>query len=86
MAYTLPSQATTVTRIEELYETETETKMSLLQNANAVTLTRDHWTSVSNQNYLGVTAHHIDMETGICYAPDHFRGPDRIYRAVFPIH
>lgn len=36
--------------------------MDLLQNANAVALTGDHWTSVSNQNYLGVTAHHIDTD------------------------
>ncbi len=61
-AYMLPLQGTIVTHIEELYETDTEAKMNLLQNANAVALTGDHWTSVSNQNYLGVTAHHIDTD------------------------
>ena len=61
-AYTLPSRGTIVAHIEELYETEKQSKINLLQNANAVSLTGDHWTSVSNQNYLGVTAHHIDAD------------------------
>uniref|UniRef100_A0A8C1L2T9 Uncharacterized protein n=1 Tax=Cyprinus carpio TaxID=7962 RepID=A0A8C1L2T9_CYPCA len=61
-AYTLPSRGTIVARIEELYEAEKQSKINLLRNANAVALTGDHWTSVSNQNYLGVTAHHIDAD------------------------
>ena len=61
-AYTLPWRGTIVARVEELYETEKQSKINLLQNANAVSLTGDHWTSVSNQNDLGVTAHHIDAD------------------------
>lgn len=59
-SYVLPSRGTIVARIHSLYETEKATKLKLLQSANAVALTGDHWTSVSNQNYLGVSAHHID--------------------------
>ncbi|XP_062289696.1 E3 SUMO-protein ligase ZBED1-like [Scomber scombrus] len=59
-SYVLPSRGTIVSRIHSLYETEKTTKLKLLQSANVVALTGDLWTSVSNQNYLGVSAHHID--------------------------
>ena len=35
-------------------------KIQLLEQAASVALTGDNWTSVSNDNYLGVTAHFID--------------------------
>ncbi|XP_078111814.1 E3 SUMO-protein ligase ZBED1-like [Sander vitreus] len=59
-SYTLPSRGTVVSRIQSLYDTEKAAKLELLQSANAVSLTGDHWTSVSNHNYLEVTAHYID--------------------------
>ncbi|XP_028425734.1 zinc finger BED domain-containing protein 1-like [Perca flavescens] len=34
----------------------------MLEQAKNVALTGDHWTSVNNDNYLGVTAHFIDNE------------------------
>lgn len=34
----------------------------MLEQAKDVALTGDHWTSVSNDNYLGVTAHFMDEE------------------------
>lgn len=57
-----PSRATVMKRIHQLYDTERETKEGVLARADHVALTGDHWTSVSNENYLGVTAHLIDSE------------------------
>ncbi|XP_019380299.1 PREDICTED: chromosome alignment-maintaining phosphoprotein 1 isoform X4 [Gavialis gangeticus] len=57
---TLPSQGTIASRIRDLYHNEKTTKLELLKNAQAVALTGDHWTSLSNHSYLGVTAHLID--------------------------
>ncbi|KAF7658133.1 hypothetical protein LDENG_00017050 [Lucifuga dentata] len=48
-----------MTKIHELYETEKEQKEEDLAIAEYAALTGDHWTSVSNNNYLGVTAHQI---------------------------
>ena len=61
-SYTLPSRGTIGKRIHDLYETEKASKLELLKTAHAVALTGDHWTSVSNKHYLGVTAHHIDND------------------------
>ena len=43
-----------------LYDGERARTIQLLKQAASVALTGDHWTSVSNDNYLGVTAHLID--------------------------
>ncbi len=59
-SYQLPSRGTIVTRIHELYDTEKAKKVNQLAEGTFIALTGDHWTSVSNQNYLGVTAHLID--------------------------
>ncbi|XP_025070967.1 zinc finger BED domain-containing protein 1 [Alligator sinensis] len=59
-SYTLPSQGTIASRIRDLYHREKTTKLELLKNAQAVALTGDHWTSLSNHSYLEVTAHLID--------------------------
>ena len=48
-----------MTKIHELYEAEKKKKEHYLAT---VALTGDHWTSVSNDNYLGVTAHLITNE------------------------
>ena len=47
-------------RIHSLYDGERARKMQLLEQAASVALTGDNWTSVRNDNYLGVTAHFID--------------------------
>ena len=38
-----------------------------LENQN-VTLTLDHWSSVANENYTGLTAHWIDENWKLCNA------------------
>ncbi|KAJ8375518.1 hypothetical protein SKAU_G00060980 [Synaphobranchus kaupii] len=58
--YKAPSRGTVVARINELYDNEKAMKMELLAQAPFIALTGDHWTSVNNQNYLGVTGHLID--------------------------
>ena len=57
--YKPPSRGTVMTKIHDLYKTEKKKKEEDLAVADYVALTGDHWTSVSNNNYLGVTAHHI---------------------------
>src|SRR4029434_4101232 len=59
-SYDLPSRGTIVSRIHSFYDRERARKIQLLEQAATVTPTGDHWTSVSNDNYLGVTAHLID--------------------------
>src|SRR4029434_7799989 len=59
-SYDLPSRGTIVFRIHSLYDVTRERKIQRLEQAATVTLTGDHWTSVSNDNYLGITAHLID--------------------------
>ena len=51
-----------MTKIHELYEAEKKKKENDLAATKHVALTGDHWTSVSNDNYLGVTAHLITNE------------------------
>ncbi|KAL0178787.1 hypothetical protein M9458_027681, partial [Cirrhinus mrigala] len=58
-SYKPPSRATIMTKIQELYENEKEKRKEVLAQVNYIALTGDHWTSVSNNNYLGVTAHYI---------------------------
>lgn len=60
MFYSLPSRGTVVSRIHILYDSERALRMNMLEQAKAVALTADYWTSISNDNYLGVTAHLID--------------------------
>ncbi|KAK7164986.1 hypothetical protein R3I94_003387 [Phoxinus phoxinus] len=49
-------------RIHELYINEKKCKVELLSQTKSVALTGDHWTSVSQHNYLGTTAHLIDKD------------------------
>lgn len=58
--FQLPSRTTVMKRIHQLYSDERAAKEELLAGVCHVALTGDHWTSVSNHNYLGVTAHLID--------------------------
>ena len=57
-----PQSRTIMTKIHELYEAEKKKKENDLAATKHVALTGDHWTSVSNDNYLGVTAHLITDE------------------------
>src|SRR4029434_418636 len=63
-SYDLPLRGTIVSRIHSLYDGERAQKIQLLEQAATVALTGDHWMSVSNDNYLGVTAHFIDNVFG----------------------
>ncbi|RXN10852.1 zinc finger BED domain-containing 1-like protein [Labeo rohita] len=58
-SYKPPSRATVMMKIHKLYENEKEKRKEVLAQVNYIALTGDHWTSVSNNNYLGVTAHYI---------------------------
>ncbi|KAE8278058.1 hypothetical protein D5F01_LYC23873 [Larimichthys crocea] len=49
-------------KVSHIYDDERRDKEELLAVSCHVALTGDHWTSVSNHNYLGVTAHLIDSE------------------------
>ena len=57
-----PQRRTIMTKIHELYEAEKKKKENDLAATKHQALTGDHWTSVSNDNYLGVTAHLITDE------------------------
>lgn len=59
--YELPYRKTISNKIPRLYDTEKQAKVDLLEKAECVAVTGDHWTSVSNTNYVGVTAHIIDV-------------------------
>src|SRR4029434_3340795 len=49
-----------VTNDLPLYDGERARKIQLLEQAASVALTGDNWTSVRNDNYLGVTVRFID--------------------------
>ncbi|XP_051909222.1 E3 SUMO-protein ligase ZBED1-like [Hippocampus zosterae] len=53
----LPSKNTISAIIQQLYDTEKVAKLDALEKAQFVALTGDHWTTVRNANYIGVTAH-----------------------------
>lgn len=57
--YEAPSRATIISRFENVYETEKSKEELALGQTNTVALTGDYWTSLSNENYLGVTAHYF---------------------------
>ncbi|XP_075779778.1 E3 SUMO-protein ligase ZBED1-like [Pelodiscus sinensis] len=59
-SYSLPSEGTIASQMHDQYNDEKTSKLELLKSAPAVALTADHWTSLSNQSYLEVTAHLID--------------------------
>nr|XP_024656963.1 zinc finger BED domain-containing protein 1-like [Maylandia zebra] len=64
-SYKPPARSTITIRIHELYETEKKKKEEALVHTEYVALTGDHWTSLSNDNYLGVTAHLITEAWGL---------------------
>lgn len=60
--FQLPSRGTVLKKIHNLYDVERNAKEKLLAETSHVALTGDHWTSVGNHNYLGVTAHFINSD------------------------
>lgn len=60
-SYKLPARQTIVRRIHDEQATQRAVKEEKLAGATCVALTGDHWTSPANENYLGVTAHLIDI-------------------------
>ncbi|XP_026050112.1 zinc finger BED domain-containing protein 1-like [Astatotilapia calliptera] len=60
--YNLPSRGTIVSRLHTLYGDQRAQQSSKLVQVRNVALTGDHWTSVNNDNYLGVMAHFIDND------------------------
>ena len=60
--YELPSRATIANRIQDVYKAEKAKIKESLEETKAVALTGDYWTSLGNDNYLGVTAHYFDSD------------------------
>ncbi|XP_038127686.1 E3 SUMO-protein ligase ZBED1-like [Cyprinodon tularosa] len=60
--YELPSRATITSHILKLHETEKAKLQQALEKTKVVALTGDYWTSISNHNYLGFTAHYFDPQ------------------------
>lgn len=61
--YTLPSRKyLSNTLLNNMYQNCHDKTLEMLNSAKSVCITTDHWTSLKNENYLGVTAHYIDSE------------------------
>ena len=60
LSYKLPALRTIMRRIQDQHAAEKAPKEEKTVEARCVALTGDHWTSVNNDNYLGVTVHLID--------------------------
>ena len=60
--YELPLRATITSHVQKLHKTEKAKVQQALEKTKAVALTGDYWTSLSNHNYLGVTAHFFDRQ------------------------
>ena len=59
-SYKLPARRTIMRRIHDQHAAKKAAKEEEMVEATCVALTGDHWTSVNNDNYLGVTVHLID--------------------------
>lgn len=60
--YKLPTRATIMNRIKQLYEVHKSRVCDEIKEAEFVSLTGDFWTSLANDSYLGVTMHWIGNE------------------------
>ncbi|KAJ0069893.1 hypothetical protein NL108_016052 [Boleophthalmus pectinirostris] len=56
-SYKPPCRTTVTTKISKMYDSEKKNKLEILveDSPNCVAITGDHWTSVGNHSYLGVT-------------------------------
>lgn len=69
-SYLLPSRKTLTTNLlQQEYLRVSERVRYELSTATAVAITTDSWTSIANQNYIGITAHYIgefgDLKTSL---------------------
>nr|XP_055037062.1 E3 SUMO-protein ligase ZBED1-like [Misgurnus anguillicaudatus] len=60
LSYRIPARQTVMRRIHDQHAAEKAAKDEKMVEARCVALTGDNWTSVNNDNYLGVTVHLID--------------------------
>ena len=58
--YQVPCRKTITTRIEEFFEEQKRDVRKRLEKAEAVSLTTDCWTSLTQDGYMTVTAHYVD--------------------------
>ena len=59
-SYNLPCQKTIFQKMQTLYEDEKKNKIDLVNMATSIAITCDHWSSMGNVSYLGLTCHLID--------------------------
>ena len=59
-SYNLPCQKTIKKKKQTLYEDEKKKKIDLVNMATGIAITCDHWSSMGNDSYLGLTCHLID--------------------------
>uniref|UniRef100_A0A0E9PXP1 HAT C-terminal dimerisation domain-containing protein n=1 Tax=Anguilla anguilla TaxID=7936 RepID=A0A0E9PXP1_ANGAN len=57
--YKLPSQRTTTTKMEKMYEESTVNLRADLQSADKVAINTDSWTALTMESYVTVTCHFI---------------------------
>lgn len=58
--YKLPTRQTVKKRLDDTFQQKKTDIQDELSNAQHIGLTCDYWTSTSNENYLGMTAHFLD--------------------------
>lgn len=77
--YSLPSRKTVSTSlIPQLYNKTAEVVREELNDASAVAITTDGWTSITNQSYFSLTAHFIDDQCNLkSYLLDCFEYEER---------
>ncbi|XP_022162406.1 zinc finger BED domain-containing protein 1-like [Myzus persicae] len=61
--YIVPCRMTITRQIDEMAKVERENLKEVLKNIPNVCLTVDFWTSMANNNYLGITCHFLDNWT-----------------------
>ena len=59
-SFSLPSRSTIKSRVDSFFVDLKEDIQQDLCHADYTALTCDYWSSLSNENYLGMTAHYID--------------------------
>lgn len=58
--YTPPSRRTITRKLTDKFDTYRQTVQGQIDSGETIHLTADHWTSLGNDSYMGVTAHYID--------------------------
>lgn len=60
--YATPSRSTIKSRVDQLYAEFKTDVTEKLAKANHISLTCDYWSSMANENYLGMTAHFVNSD------------------------